>query len=107
MCAGKGLEGRKYDAVESSGGVLYVREGGRKFAYRSTRMRAGLRARVSDHVENLSVYRLATTRCTRVFRIKNHSSGPVRKSILQLRANVKRMEGREIDEIKKYLLYKK
>jgi len=53
---GKGLEGRKYDAVESSGGVFHeyrntAREGGRKFAI-DLRMRvlAGLRVRLSDHV---------------------------------------------------------
>lgn len=68
VCTGedteKELEGRKCDAVESSGGVLYeyggtMGEGGRKFAYRSTRMRvlAGLRARISNHVANLSACR--------------------------------------------------
>lgn len=67
---GKGLEGKKYDAVEFSGGVLYeygntVGEGGRKFAYRSTRMRAGLRARISDHVANFSACRLGQPLCAR------------------------------------------
>lgn len=58
----KELEGRKCDAVELSGGVLYEYDdtaeegyGGRKFVYRSTRMRtlAGLQARISNHVANL------------------------------------------------------
>lgn len=93
---GKGLEGKKCDAMESSGGVLYeyggtAGEGGRKFAYRSTRVRAlaELQARISDHVANLSACR--QSQLLRVFSTKNNSSGLTRESTLQLkRANVKR-----------------
>lgn len=68
-------------------------EGGRKFAYRSTRRRvlAELRARVSDHVANLLCSRTAWT--SRISQIKNNSLtiSLARESTLRLkRANVKR-----------------
>lgn len=70
----------------------YDGRSGRKFAYRSTRLRrvlAELRARVSDHVANLLCSRTAWT--SRISQIKNNLLSLARESTLQLkRANVKR-----------------